>query len=176
MRIAVISDIHGNLPALEAVVHDMSRRSPDIVINLGDHLSGPLWPAETADLLMSRCGWTQIRGNHDRQLVNLSPAAMSQSDAAAFEHLSPAHKRWLSALPSTCIVADNLLLCHGTPESDLEYPLEDVSSGFPRLCGTAVIRLRMGPTSRAILCGHSHMPRFVLRSEQTVAANPDRKS
>jgi len=52
MRIAVVSDIHGNLPALEAVVCDFTRRGVDAVVNLGDNVSGPLLPLETAQFLM----------------------------------------------------------------------------------------------------------------------------
>ena len=50
MRMAVLADIHGNNGALEAVRTDLARRSPDVVVNLGDHLSGPLQAASTADL------------------------------------------------------------------------------------------------------------------------------
>jgi len=45
-RFAVVSDIHGNLPALEAVLADAARHRVEEVINLGDNLSGPLWPSE----------------------------------------------------------------------------------------------------------------------------------
>ena len=65
MRIAVIADIHGNLPALEAVLIDIARRHVDRTINLGDCVSGPLWPREVCDLLMASDDLT-IRGNHDR--------------------------------------------------------------------------------------------------------------
>ena len=51
MRLAVIADIHGNLPALEAVLADIERRGADRIVNLGDCVSGPLWPRETMDLL-----------------------------------------------------------------------------------------------------------------------------
>lgn len=47
MRIAVLSDIHGNLPALEAVLADLRAHAPDLVVNLGDCATGPLWPRET---------------------------------------------------------------------------------------------------------------------------------
>ena len=53
MRIAVIADIHGNLPALEAVLAEIQRRDVDRTINLGDCVSGPLWPREVCDLLMA---------------------------------------------------------------------------------------------------------------------------
>jgi len=69
-RIAILSDIHGNLPALEAVVADAETRGCTQFLNLGDILSGPLWPAETADWLMPR-GWPTIAGNHERQVLTL---------------------------------------------------------------------------------------------------------
>ena len=49
MRLAAITDIHGNLPALEAVLADIARSQVDLTVNLGDIVSGPLWPVETAD-------------------------------------------------------------------------------------------------------------------------------
>src|SRR5207245_4414265 len=74
MKIAAISDIHGNLPALEAVLADIALQAVDVTVNLGDILSGPLWIAETADRLMA---WgTRMRGNparapHSRPLPSL---------------------------------------------------------------------------------------------------------
>ena len=70
MKLAVISDIHGNLLALRAVLADIARQGVDQTVNLGDILSGPLQPAETADLLMT-CNFPTIRGNHERQLLAL---------------------------------------------------------------------------------------------------------
>lgn len=70
MRIAILADIHGNLPALEAVADDLDRRGVDAVVNLGDSLSGPLLPRETAQFLMAR-DWLHLAGNHERQLLTL---------------------------------------------------------------------------------------------------------
>jgi Calcineurin-like phosphoesterase superfamily domain len=53
MRIAVNTDIHGNMPAFEAVLADIQRRDVDRMINLGDCVSGPLWPREVCDLLIA---------------------------------------------------------------------------------------------------------------------------
>ena len=64
--IAVFSDIHGNLPALEACHADALARGCTQFLNLGDILSGPLWPRETADWLLHR-EWPTISGNHDRR-------------------------------------------------------------------------------------------------------------
>ena len=66
-RLAVISDIHGNIRALEAVLADIETRGADAIVNLGDCVTGPLWPRETLDLLKSLSLIT-VRGNHDRLL------------------------------------------------------------------------------------------------------------
>jgi predicted phosphodiesterase len=172
MRIAVLADIHGNVLALEAVIADLRSVAPDLVVNLGDHLSGPLWAAETADLLMSQGGWAQIRGNHDRQLLEVAPDAMGASDRAAHSEIADSHRRWLASLACTMSPAEGVLLCHGTPESDLEYLLEDVSGGFARLADLDVMRVRLGGVRGLVLCGHSHVPRWVQVDGETLAANP----
>jgi predicted phosphodiesterase len=64
MRLAVISDVHGNLPALEAVVADIKKRQVDSTVNLGDCVTSPLWPKETFEALQS-LGLPTVRGNHD---------------------------------------------------------------------------------------------------------------
>ena len=66
MKLAVISDIHGNLPALDAVLADIAAHRVEQIVNLGDILSGPLWAADTADRLMALALPT-IAGNHERQ-------------------------------------------------------------------------------------------------------------
>ena len=65
MRLAVIADIHGNLLALEAVLAHIAARGITRIVNLGDCVSGPLCPAETAARLMALAMPT-VRGNHDR--------------------------------------------------------------------------------------------------------------
>ena len=95
MKIAIISDIHGNLLALQAVLADITRQGVDQTVNLGDSLSGPLQPAETADLLMAQ-GFPTIKGNHERQLLaaRALPAAqvdLRGSDGYAAAQVSAAH-------------------------------------------------------------------------------------
>jgi 3',5'-cyclic AMP phosphodiesterase CpdA len=60
-RLAVISDIHGNLRALEAVLTDIETRGADAIVNLGDCATSPLWPRETLDLLES-LSFITVRG------------------------------------------------------------------------------------------------------------------
>ena len=75
MRIAAISDVHGNVFALEAVLRALELQSTDVLVNLGDHLSGGVDPVRTADLLM-RTPAVSVRGNHERQVLETSPEAM----------------------------------------------------------------------------------------------------
>ena len=109
---------------LRAVMDDLKQVAPDRVLNLGDTVSGPLEAAETADVLIS-LAWTTIRGNHDRQLLDRPAEQMGRSDKAAFGELKNHHTAWLSTLDATAEVED-LLLCHGTPDSDNTYLLETV--------------------------------------------------
>ena len=98
MRIAVIADIHGNLPALESVLADIRRRNIDRTINLGDCVSGPLWPREVCDLLRARNDLT-ILGNHDRWVSGPDPTRMGASDRYAFSQLNQDQRSWLASLP-----------------------------------------------------------------------------
>ncbi|MCA8929406.1 MAG: metallophosphoesterase family protein, partial [Alphaproteobacteria bacterium] len=70
MRFAAIADIHGNLDALEAVLADIAVQGIGDVVNLGDHVSGPMLAAGTADRLMA-LDFTTIRGDQDRRLLEL---------------------------------------------------------------------------------------------------------
>lgn len=162
MRIAAISDIHGNLPALEAVLADIARRGADLTVNCGDILSGPLWPAETADRLMA-LDLPTIAGNHERQLLRCEKRPGGASDQYAWEHTRPEHQAWLRSLPAELSPAPGVVLCHGQPRNDLEYLLETVEPTGSRRATVAEVRQRIAgtPAERAelVLCGHSHLPR-----------------
>lgn len=172
MRIAVLADIHGNIRALEAVQQDLGRLSPDVVINLGDHVSGPLQAAPTADLLMNE-HYIQIRGNHDRQLNDRSFDEMGASDRAAYAQLSSRHLDWLANLPASQVIGEDILLCHGSPRDDLEYLLEEVVGDGIRLSCPASIGLRLRGVERSlVLCGHTHIPRDVMLPNGVRVVNP----
>jgi predicted phosphodiesterase len=162
VRFAAISDIHGNLLALKAVLADIARENISEVVNLGDHFSGPLQANLTAEFLISQ-NFPSIRGNHDRYLIETPRAEMGLSDTAAFDELSPAHLDWLKALPSILVFRDEVLLCHGTPNSDSTYWMEQVSAdGAVGLKPVAAIAAEaLGFNYPVILCGHTHIPRLV---------------
>src|SRR5260370_24474095 len=94
MHLAILADIHGNVLALEAVLADLQHRKADNVVNLGDCVSGPLWPRETAHRLM-RLDWPTIRGNHDRWVTDWPPEKPYPVDAFAFRALEAAQLAWL---------------------------------------------------------------------------------
>lgn len=171
-RIAVLSDIHGNLAALEAVTADLARRQVERVLNLGDHISGPLWPRETLHYLMQQ-NWIQIKGNHDRQLVDQDPTKHGASDRYANHFLTDGERAWLRALPATLTLQAEFHLFHGTPSSDTTYLLETIEHGRARLATPAEIQLRLGePQTRVLLCGHTHIPRVVHLPENRLIINP----
>lgn len=170
MRIALVSDIHGNLPALEAVVKDIARRGADAIINLGDSLSGPLMPLETAQFLMAQ-NWTHLAGNHERQLLAAAPHGAS--DAFALSQLGQSELHWIGTLQSTLQYHSDILLCHGTPASDTEYFLETVTPDGLRAASGQEIRQRLGVTdSRLIACGHTHLPKMVRTAHDQLMINP----
>ena len=136
MRIAVVSDIHGNLPALEAVVRDIRRHGVDGTVNLGDSLSGPLLPLETAQYLMSR-DWIHLAGNHERQILFPDRDGREASDAYAYSQLSERELDWLIELEHRQPLGQEVLLCHGSPRSDIETFLETVEPGGMRAARVA---------------------------------------
>jgi predicted phosphodiesterase len=163
MRIAVVSDIHGNLPALEAVVRDFGRRGVDRVINLGDSLSGPMLPRQTAQYLMAS-GWVHLAGNHERQVLTQGPGTWSPADAYTRTQLGDVELRWMASLAHRMPWGDDLYLCHASPRSDLEYLLETVEPGAVRIASAGEVHTRLdGVAAAVVLCGHTHRPR-VLRS------------
>jgi predicted phosphodiesterase len=172
MRIAVVSDIHGNLPALEAVVRDIERRGVDAVVNLGDCVSGPLLPRETAQFLMAR-DWTHLAGNHERQLLTGAPGRRCASDAFALSQLTWMELEWLASLRPCVRFVPGVLLCHGTPSDDGEYLLETVEPTRVRAATAPEIGQRLGAVeAELILCGHSHVPRAVRASAGGLIVNP----
>jgi predicted phosphodiesterase len=172
MRIAVVSDIHGNLSALEAVVRDFGRRGVDQVINLGDSLSGPLQPLQTAQYLMAS-GWVHLAGNHERQLLTQGPATWSAADAYAQAQLGATQFAWMASLTHCMPWGDGLFLCHATPRSDVEYFLESVEPGGVRIATAEEVQARLADVrAPLVLCGHTHRPRLLRSAAGQLIVNP----
>ncbi|PWW03346.1 putative phosphodiesterase [Hoeflea marina] len=161
MRIAVIADTHGNRIALDAVLRHLGAAAPDLIVNLGDLVSGPFDPAGSADVQMG-LDCATIAGNHERQLIE---GGTGFSDVFARPRLSEAHMDWIKSLPATLRLAEGeVFACHGSPAGgDLEYLLEDVTSGRPMVDSEQAILRRLAGSgeARLVLCGHTHTPRIV---------------
>lgn len=172
MKIAVLSDIHGNIAALDAVLADAVERGADRIVNLGDICSGGLFPMETAERLMA-LDLPTIRGNHERQLLEQAPEQMGLSDRHAALTLRPEHFAWLAALPETLWLTEDILLVHGTPDSDLAYYLETVTENGIRAATLTEVKARTGTVpAPVILCGHTHVPRVVALDDGPLIVNP----
>jgi putative phosphoesterase len=170
LRLAILSDIHGNLVALEAVLADLKTRAVDAIVNLGDCVTSPLWPRETFDLLET-LKLPTVRGNHDRWLT----AQPTDSPTVQFAHdaLTAAQRGTLGDLPPSLRIEPDILAVHGTPTSDVEYLLEEAVDGRLSLVTPAVLQLRLGAVSaRVILCGHSHHQHSVLAPGNRLVINP----
>lgn len=171
MRLGVIADVHGNLPALEAVLAGLARLSVDRVVNLGDCASGPLWPAQTVRLLRAT-KMSHVRGNHDRALGALSPDGLGASDSFAWRDLDAEAREWLAALPFERDIGKARCF-HASPQDDDTYLLDGIEGGRLVAAGPGAVEALLGPAGPAlVLCGHSHQPRLLRLDDGTVVVNP----
>lgn len=173
MKIAVVSDIHGNVLALEAVLADLKAEAPDLVVNLGDCVSGPLWPEETAAILRET-GWPTVRGNHDRFVLDDPIDQMGPTDAFTAERLSSDSLTWLKTTQPTIRLSDEIFLCHGTPDNDDRYLTEKIEGPKGHLPDEPTLLENLaGERSPIVCCGHTHIPRvFRLATTGQTIVNP----
>jgi predicted phosphodiesterase len=173
VKLAILSDIHGNRWALEAVLDDLSRSSVDATINLGDSLWGVLDPAGTADLLMS-IEMRSVRGNTDRDLLAAPSAAPPAIETHSRAALTPARRAWVERHEPP-FIADGILACHGTPDDDFRTLLEEVTEQGVRRRSGAEVGAAIGaiaPDVSLVLCGHSHQPGIVQVPGGPLVLNP----
>ena len=165
MRVAVLADIHGNLPALEAVLRDVEAAGVDTVVLGGDLADGPM-PAQTLDRLEElgeRAVW--VRGNSDRWLADafdgtFQPSGLPTNPPAAYfdwcaARIGRPHRDRLAGLPlSVTLDIDGLgpvTFCHATARDDNEFitvdsPVSHYQAAFA------------GVPARTVVVGHTHMP------------------
>ncbi|MFI7006324.1 metallophosphoesterase family protein [Streptomyces sp. NPDC050145] len=160
-RVAVLSDIHGVLPALEAVLAEPDVRSADRIVLTGDIAAGPQ-PTQVLDLLTGlgdRVSW--ISGNADRELLEFRRGGRDTIPDPiapwAAEQLREADLDLLAALPRSLTLSveglGKVLFCHATPRDDEEVVLVD-----SRLDRWAEVLDGLEPDIRTVVCGHTHMP------------------
>ena len=143
--IACLYDVHGNLPALEAVLADLGEA--DRYILGGDYALMGGWPAETVARLRELEPATWIRGNADRWLAE-PPEQLLAAVEHARAQLGDARADELAALPETAEAGD-LLVCHGSPASDMRSFLPEPAEDEPELLD--------GVTASRLMFGHTHL-------------------
>ncbi len=174
MKIAVLSDIHSNVFALEAVIDDAKKQGAEQMLNLGDVFYGPIAPKATYDLLKEH-DFVTIRGNQDRQIYEASQEEIDANPTMRFvlDALGEEPIYWIRSLPFDNQLSDEIYMCHGTPNNDLEYLLEDIETGFPCLRSDSdITTLLDGQSSNIIVCGHTHIQRIVKIASGQLIINP----
>jgi diadenosine tetraphosphatase ApaH/serine/threonine PP2A family protein phosphatase len=165
VRTAIISDIHSNLAALEAVLADIDQRNCQRIICLGDIIGYGPDPVACADLVAQRCEWSLL-GNHDFGVLyeptNFNSAAeqaaywtREQFEKASKEDPEAGRRRWNFLGHLRVRVSDNGYLCvHGTPRKPInEYLFPDDAINNPHKLGSIFDRI-----DRVCFVGHTHVP------------------
>ena len=163
MRIAVFSDVHSNLPALDAVLDDISGVGVDATYALGDYVGYAPWPNEVLERLQAD-GIPSVMGNYDDGTgfdrdecgcAYVDPTEKALGDRS-FEwtkaHTTDANKAWLRTLAPQIRLEDDghrLLLVHGSPRRINEYLFEDKPDA-------TFARIADGANAEVIVCGHTH--------------------
>ena len=162
MRIAIVSDIHGNLTAFEAVLADLRRTSPDLILHGGDLAEGGARPSEVVDRIRE-LGWQGVAGNTDellfrpesltefaKQAPKLGPflAAIEELGAAAQQALGAERIEWLRRLPRV-LVQSPVALVHASPGNLWRAPTLDATD--------AELEAVYGPLGQPVAVhGHIH--------------------
>jgi putative phosphoesterase len=151
--LAVLYDVHGNLPALESVIADAEAAGADGWILGGDYALFGGWPAETVERLraLERARW--IRGNGERWTADPGAApdnpVVPGAVAAAREALGDATVNDLASLPFS-LPHEGILVCHGSPLSDVDSFAPEDGDRDEELLDEA--------DARRVLFGHTHVP------------------
>lgn len=155
MKIAIISDVHGNSLALQKVLGAIKENQVDYIVNLGDCLFGPLDPAGTAEILIN-LNIPTVCGNQDRELYESDTG--SETLDYVKSQLSESHMSWIKNLTMIEFFLDDFLLCHGTPFNDIDYLLYDVTpQGAVARTNQGLQELLRGIERKYIFCGHNHL-------------------
>ncbi len=162
MRVAILADIHGNLPAAEAVLEDIKRQSPDYIVAAGDLALRGAWPKETVDLLTDRCS-ALLMGNTDCYLAgNYLGGAYREREHWKTDllhwtraELGEARLKQLGTLPFSVRYSprrgQDLFVCHANPRN-LEDSIE------PTLDEHSLRRFFQNLDATAVAFGHLHFP------------------
>jgi predicted phosphodiesterase len=174
MRIAVLADIHGNLPALEAVTRDLDTVGPDLVVVAGDFQNRGPQPREVTELVAGK-GWRLLRGNHEDYVIKQSQPSETL-DVADYYSWLPARwtaeqtrhsVEWIRSLPIAIRLEgpeeSAVTIAHGSPRSNAE-------GFFPSTSEEKAIEMIGNDPPRVLCCGHSHFP-LLIKVNSTLVFN-----
>ena len=173
MRLALLSDIHANIYALEAVLLDAQHRSPDSYAVLGDTIYFGLHPRETLERLETLDPLVFIKGNTDANIEDLTDIVVTSTferyliDIATFtyEALNEHQRQRIQLSPISeekIIEGHRILFCHGSPYSFTDSLLPDGKSTGE--VAEKIARER----AELILCGHTHIPGNFMVSDHRI--------
>jgi predicted phosphodiesterase len=164
VRYLVISDIHGNLEALDASLEAGRERGYDSVLVLGDLVGYGADPNPVVDRVRELAAAAVIRGNHDKVASGVEDGeGFNQTARSAvhwtFAELTPKNREWLASLPPGPVLIDDLVeICHGAPFDEDAYVFDELDA------------LRAIEESRRPVClfGHTHIPVAFVRTSETL--------
>lgn len=133
MRYLVLTDIHANLQALDAVLEVAPRDRFDRLVVLGDIVGYGADPNAVVERVRALEPDAIIRGNHDKVAAGVEPAdtfnhAARYAALWTLDHLTAEHRDWLVGLPRGPLVVDDIEICHGSPDDEDEYIFEPVEA------------------------------------------------
>jgi predicted phosphodiesterase len=166
LTLAILYDIHGNLPALEAVLADAAAAGADRFLLGGDYALFGGWPAETVARLDALRGATWIRGNGERWTADPAQAPLAPVRHAAHacaQALGHATVARLAALPEQAVL-DGARYCHATPGSDLIGLMPEPSDDEEALLAEV--------HERRLVAGHTHLPFERMSASGIALLNP----
>ncbi len=158
MKVGVISDVHANRPALEAVLEDMP--TVEALLCAGDVVGYNPWPAECIDILRDRVT-ACVMGNHDRAVVSDTSFGFNSMAGAGVEYardeLNDLHREWLSALPDSTTACDGRVrIVHGHPDDPDHYT-------YPNEFGSDMLG-----DEYVLVMGHTHVQHHEVYDEGIV--------
>ncbi len=177
MKITLLSDIHANLPALNAVLrHTRAHQTDDVLLNMGDTIGYGAFPDEVTKIIQG-ARFTNILGNYDKKALSkkkrknewksIKAADKRMAFAWAYHHLSKKSRKFLKALPKQRRVTFEgirFLMVHGSPASQTEHLL-------PNTPQKRLDQLAEMANADVVLCGHSHEA-FIREANGVLFVNP----
>ena len=163
MKIALISDLHANIEALKALLGEIPRHKPDLVVSLGDQVNLGPNPGETLSLMKDNV-ILMLRGNHERYVLSCMEGdpCYRQPNFESVRFTAGKITKDDLLLPESWSPHPDYLFCHAMPEDD-RFPVYDSEKAIPLL-----VDLNRSTLPQHIICGHGHNPTTLMVGNHTI--------